>query len=110
MYGGLRHGQRVLLTALLPLTMVLSLWLEAPIARAQVDAAGPPLDLAALLLRPADLPEPGYGLSSARLLDLDEEVAGIAAPGVIDPVELSTRLTEAGWQRRYVSSLIRLAD
>nr|MBA3337355.1 hypothetical protein [Chloroflexia bacterium] len=100
----------VLLTALLPLTTVLSLWLEAPIARAQVDAAGPPLDLAALLLRPADLPEPGYGLSSARLLGLDEEVAGIAAPGIIDPVELSTRLTEAGWQRRYVSSLIRLAD
>ena len=72
--------------------------------------AGQPLDLAAMALRPSDLDTvglEGFGVIGSRFFDLELEAAQTAEAREVPVEAILAPLQEAGFQRRYVSNLIR---
>ena len=74
-------------------------------------ATDQPLDLAAIALWPPDLEAvglPEFGRSGAAFRTLEQEVAAFAEQEEWAGIDLLTPLQEAGFQRRYLASLIYL--
>jgi outer membrane protein assembly factor BamB len=74
----------------------------APHAVPATPAKAEVLDLAAMALRPQDVPEPGYGLWSSQLVTPEDQAQGLnEAKGgsKADFAKLVQQLEDAGWQR-----------
>jgi hypothetical protein len=85
-------------------------FLTLPVAARQATpvaspTASAPLDLAAMLLTPGDVPVPGYGALNSSISTL-AQMAGYSAPYLgVDPDGLERDLAVAGFRRRFNSDL-----
>jgi hypothetical protein len=91
----------------LALAIVVAVALVAPWATARAqDAATPQLDLAALAVRPGDVPEPGWRHAGAFVSDLAGQAEAVAAyRSDASADEVAERLATFGWQRMSLSVL-----
>ncbi len=107
--SGLVRGAVLLLMLAGPTVAGGSLGAAAQEATPAASSTGGSIDLAALTLVPSDLDESGFGLESGETLGIDEEAQATVdyRGGSADDIDsIRDQLTEAGFQRLYVSRLV----
>lgn len=106
------------MVAALALALVIAAWPMAPAPVSALGGATPAsspqtgqtalLDLAGMVLAPADLTQPGFVLDTDGMVTLSEEAARVnqdRGGHAADFQRLSGELRAAGWQRRYENRL-----
>jgi hypothetical protein len=79
-------------------------------ATATATSAAGLLDLAAAVIVPADLPEPGFGVANASLQTIDQFAAylgGYTGGAAADQSKAKANLTSAGWTESYYINLAK---
>jgi hypothetical protein len=104
------EGERVRMwRLLLIISMLLGGGLTAPLATAQ-DAPEAQTDLAAMLVPPSELPEPGYQFARGGYLTPDDARYLLERRYPLDADALDSVFDSAGWRQGYTGTLVLLSD
>ncbi len=94
---------------LLIIAMLLAGSLAAPVATAQGDSQ-PPADLAAMLVPPSELPEPGYQFVRGGYLTPDDARYLLQQRHGLEGDAVEPIVDAAGWRQAYTGTLALLSD
>ena len=81
-----------------------------PVAAGAAQDEAPLVDLAAMPLAPADLPEQGFQVMTGGFLDRNATASWIAGPRREEPASVEQMLENGAWEESYALDLVLLAD